>query len=98
MLPPTPKNRFCSMSSLTRSASSNGDTLDIISPGKEDHYTSMNKMDFLRGSLNETFKWSKATADVQPPVLQTMWNSTQVYVIRPVEEWKKLLGDYIKTL
>ena len=70
----------------------------IISPDQESDYASMNKIKFLKGSLGEPFKWSPNTAVVQPDVLLTMWNSTQVHVIRPVEDWKSLLGEYIKTL
>ena len=70
----------------------------IISPGKENDYARMKKIDFLKGSLSEPFKWSRTSGTVQPDVLLTMWNSTQLHVIRPVKDWKCLLGNYIKTL
>merc|ERR1719343_1739927 len=72
--------------------------LYIISPGKEDGYAGMSKIDFLKGSLSETFKWSPTTAALQPDVLQAMWNCTQVHVIRPLQDWKILLENYITTL
>jgi hypothetical protein len=70
----------------------------IVPPGLEDYYAGMKKTDFLMGDLSEPFKWSRNTAALEPDILLTMWNSTEVHVIRPVEDWKTLLGNFIKTL
>jgi len=67
----------------------------IVSPGKEEAYIKKKKIKFLKGSLDSVFKWSKNTGSVQPDVIKTMWENTQVHVIRPVEDWKTVLGNYI---
>ena len=72
--------------------------LYIISPGMEDKYAGMSKTVFLKGSLEEPFQWSANTEPLQPGHLQEMWNNTQVHVIRPDQDWKIMLENYIRTL
>lgn len=70
----------------------------IMSPGIEADYARLQENDFLKGSLDKPFEWSKTTAVVEPQDLLTMWNSTQVHVIRPKTSWRTLLRNYMSNV
>ena len=55
----------------------------MICPNQEDEYANMEKEDFLlAGQLNST-------------ELQTMWENTKLFVIRPSPSWKKHITTYL---
>ena len=65
----------------------------LISPDKETLYQSKTKSQFLDGSLAVDLQWTQ-TKTVRTNRLQTMWNSTNIHVLRPKKSWKETLTEY----
>mmetsp|Transcript_54050 Transcript_54050/g.131210 ORF Transcript_54050/g.131210 Transcript_54050/m.131210 type:complete len:321 (+) Transcript_54050:1287-2249(+) len=70
----------------------------VVSPEKEEDYQKMNEDTFLIGRLDVPFKWSRNSAAKAPAELQTMWYSTNLYVLKPELTWKTLLGNVLQEL
>ena len=59
----------------------------MISPKQEEIYASMKKQSFLEGTIPDRLKVSNR-ATVKSDQLQTMWNNTKIFVLRPEKSWE----------
>ena len=66
----------------------------ILSPEHEESYSQMTQRSFLDGSIDEPLKYTNRLT-VAAESLKAMWESTDVYILRPQQGWKKLIGDYL---
>ena len=70
----------------------------IVCPHQEDVYTSMKKNEFLIGSVNGDLQLDTQTI-VNSTDLQTMWDNTNLFVIRPKmndsSSWEEQIGAYL---
>ena len=66
----------------------------IVAPKNEDVYASRNKMDLLVGNLNRDVKLD-ATTTLQPTELQSIWENTKFFVIRPKSSWEEQITAYL---
>ena len=81
---------------VDRQATSNYESLHIyiVAPKNENVYTSRNKTDLLVGDLNHDLKLD-ATTTVKLTEIQSMWDNTKFFVIRPKSSWEEQITDYL---
>jgi hypothetical protein len=66
----------------------------MVVPDQETAYSEMPEKNFLVGSINETLRYTESEI-VQAEALQQMWSNTQVHILRPTQDWKLLISDWL---
>jgi hypothetical protein len=68
--------------------------LFFIVPGKEESYAKRARGDYLKGSVDVRLEYSTHEI-VEAPALQEMWSNTEVYILRPVNAWSTIIGNWL---
>jgi hypothetical protein len=57
-------------------------------------YAERARGDYLKGSVDVRLEYSTHEI-VEAPALQEMWSNTEVYILRPVNAWSTIIGNWL---